>query len=130
MHYVAIRDEDGLSGKAMKLDIVTGDEEDPNYDRRMVWACTTQAGALYWALTRFRQARPLTSMHVYEAILDETTVEPDPNIAMPSSVMSASGTLGKLLGSYHSVDECLDAIALRQSEDPYVDRALASGRTP
>lgn len=64
-------------------------------------------------------------MHIYEAVLDKSTVEQDPNIDMPSSIMAAHGTLGRRLGSHASESEVLSALLLRPNDDDWVDGALA-----
>lgn len=122
MHYVAIRNRADLAGKPMKPDYVGGDDD----DRMAVWACTTHAGALWWAHERIDRYGVETVMCIYEAHLDEATVEPDPNYQlMESSVMAASGRLGQLLGSFASRDEVRTALDQRKGEDPFVDDMLS-----
>lgn len=121
MHYVAIRDEGDLSGKPMRPALIDSDS-----DRMMVWASSTFAGALYWAHARLGQHDPKEIMHVYEAVLDEASLCPDPNRKeMASSVMATSGTFGLLIGSYASQADVLTALGGHSGEDPYVDSMFA-----
>lgn len=127
MHYVAIRDNSDLAGTEMERRIVGGTE--PGSDRKMVWACTTYAGALYWARERLRQYGCGTTMHVYEAVLDDATVTADPNYdCQPSSVMAGHGVFGRLVATFHDGAAVEDALAHVRGEDDFVDSMLGDQR--
>ena len=120
MHYVAVRDDGDLAGKPMTPNYV-----DPDSDRKMVWACSTLAGAYYWAYIRLGQDDPKDVMQVYETTLDEVSVCRDPNYdVMPSSMMAVNGTFGRCVASFVTRDEVRAALAEHRGEDPYVDRML------
>ena len=123
MHYVAVRGNGDLAGQPMERRTVGGD--DRGSDREMVWACSTYSGALWWARARFQQYGGGSIVHIYEAQLDEATVEQDANYdRMPSSVMAASGRFGRLMATFESAEAVDTALATRSGEDSFVDGAL------
>ncbi len=124
MHYVAVNGNGDLAGAEMDRRIVGGEE--PGWDRQMVWACSTYAGALYWARARFRQYGRGTTMYVYEAMLDAATVSADLNYeCQPSSFMAERGSFGRLVATFHDATEVDAALMDARGEDDFVDSMLS-----